>query len=78
VRASMGSVFARPPARAELAGLAGMKLALDGGAPTSLADLEVGSAGVAKVAGRRPRPDSDAPRRPGLAQCGDGRHRGTV
>jgi RNA methyltransferase, TrmH family len=41
VRASMGSVFARPPARAELAGLPGMKLALDGGAPTSLADLEV-------------------------------------
>ena len=41
VRASMGSVFARPPARAELAGLAGMKLALDGGAPTSLVDLEV-------------------------------------
>ncbi|HXF00997.1 MAG TPA: RNA methyltransferase [Solirubrobacterales bacterium] len=41
VRASMGSVFARPPARAEMAGLAGMKLALDGGAPTSLADLEV-------------------------------------
>jgi RNA methyltransferase, TrmH family len=41
VRASMGSVFARPPARAELAGLTGTKLALDAGAPTSLADLEV-------------------------------------
>jgi RNA methyltransferase, TrmH family len=41
VRASMGSVFARPPARAELAGLTGTKLALDGGASTSLADLEV-------------------------------------
>jgi RNA methyltransferase, TrmH family len=41
VRASMGSVFARPPARAELAGLTGTKLALDGGAPTSLADLGV-------------------------------------
>jgi TrmH family RNA methyltransferase len=41
VRASMGSVFARPPARAELAGLTGTKLALDGRASTSLADLEV-------------------------------------
>jgi len=41
VRASMGSVFARPPARAELAGLTGTKLALDGGASTSLADMEL-------------------------------------
>ena len=41
VRASMGSVFARPPARAELAELPGMKVALDRGAPASLADLEV-------------------------------------
>ena len=41
VRASMGSVFARPPARAELAALTGTKLALDGGASTSLADLEL-------------------------------------
>jgi TrmH family RNA methyltransferase len=41
VRASMGSVFARPPARAELAALAGTKLALEGGAPTPLANLEV-------------------------------------
>jgi RNA methyltransferase, TrmH family len=41
VRASMGSVFARPPARAELVGLTGTKLALDGGAPTSLTDLQV-------------------------------------
>ena len=41
VRASMGSVFARPPARSGLAGLAGTKLALDSGASTSLADLEV-------------------------------------
>jgi TrmH family RNA methyltransferase len=41
VRASMGSLFARPPAREELAGLAGTKLALDPGAPTSLADLEL-------------------------------------
>jgi TrmH family RNA methyltransferase len=42
VRASMGSVFARPPARADLADLTGTKLALDGGAPTSLADIELG------------------------------------
>ncbi len=41
VRASMGSVFARPPARAELGRLTGTKLALHGGAPTSLADLQV-------------------------------------
>jgi RNA methyltransferase, TrmH family len=41
VRASMGSVFARPPARAELAVLTGTKLALDGAAPMSLTDLEV-------------------------------------
>ncbi len=41
VRASMGSVFARPPARAELAGLSGTRLALDGGAETPLGELEV-------------------------------------
>ncbi len=41
VRASMGSVFARPPARAELAALAGTKLALDPHAGRMLADLEV-------------------------------------
>ena len=41
VRASMGSVFARPPARAELGRLTGTKLALHGGASTSLADLQV-------------------------------------
>ncbi|MEK6328284.1 MAG: RNA methyltransferase [Actinomycetota bacterium] len=41
VRASMGSVFARPPARAELAGLRATKLALDGGAETPLGELEV-------------------------------------
>jgi RNA methyltransferase, TrmH family len=41
VRASMGSVFARPPARSQLAALAGTKLALDGDAPTPLAELEV-------------------------------------
>ena len=91
VRASMGSVFARPPARAELAGLTGTKLALDGGASTSLADLELqppvviclgaereGLPPELSARGRRPRPDSDAAGRPGLAQCGDGRHRGAL
>jgi len=43
VRASMGSVFARPPARAALAELDGFKLALDGGAGTTLADVELGT-----------------------------------
>jgi RNA methyltransferase, TrmH family len=38
VRASMGSVFSRPPATARLADLAGFKLALDGGAPATLED----------------------------------------
>jgi TrmH family RNA methyltransferase len=41
VRASMGSVFARPPARAELAELTGTKLALDAGAGTSLGEAEI-------------------------------------
>ncbi len=41
VRASMGSLFARPPARAALTDLGGFKLALDGGAGTPLADAVV-------------------------------------
>src|SRR5881396_2298979 len=41
VRASMGSVFARPPARAELIEMTGAKLALDGRADASLAEVEV-------------------------------------
>jgi RNA methyltransferase, TrmH family len=41
VRASMGSVFARPPARAELNEVTGAKLALDGRADASLAEVEV-------------------------------------
>jgi TrmH family RNA methyltransferase len=53
VRASMGSVFARPPARAELRGLTGTKLALDGGASTSLADLEVEPPVVICLGGER-------------------------
>lgn len=36
VRASMGSLFARPPARAVLSELTGTKLALDGGAEATL------------------------------------------
>ena len=42
VRASMGSVFARPPARAALAEVEGFKLALDGGAGTVLAEVDLG------------------------------------
>ena len=38
VRASMGSIFARPPARATLLELSGIKLALDGGASRTLAE----------------------------------------
>jgi TrmH family RNA methyltransferase len=41
VRASMGSVFARPPARAELGELMGTKLALDAGADASIAELDL-------------------------------------
>jgi TrmH family RNA methyltransferase len=41
VRASMGSVFARPPARAELGELEGTKLALDAGADVSVAELDL-------------------------------------
>src|SRR5919197_3823366 len=41
VRASMGSVFARPPARATLAELAGTKLALDARAERALEEVEV-------------------------------------
>jgi TrmH family RNA methyltransferase len=41
VRASMGSIFARPPARGEFESLAGAKLALDARAADSLADAEL-------------------------------------
>jgi TrmH family RNA methyltransferase len=41
VRASMGSVLARPPARADLDELTGAKLALDGRADATLAEVEV-------------------------------------
>jgi TrmH family RNA methyltransferase len=67
VRASMGSLFARPPARAALAELPGVKLALDGRADQTLAAaaalvLTDGSRPAAEV---RPEIESDAgPRRP--------------
>jgi TrmH family RNA methyltransferase len=38
VRASMGSIFARPPAKASLSGLPGLKLGLDSGADATLLD----------------------------------------
>jgi TrmH family RNA methyltransferase len=38
VRASMGSLFARPPARARLSELPGLKVGLDAGADATLAD----------------------------------------
>jgi RNA methyltransferase, TrmH family len=41
VRASMGSIFAKPPARAQLAPLRGQKVALDVTAERQLRDLEV-------------------------------------
>jgi len=41
VRASMGSVFAIPPAAADLSDLEGFKLALDGDAPDTLRDAEL-------------------------------------
>jgi TrmH family RNA methyltransferase len=42
VRASMGSLFARPPAREPLAELPGAKVALDAGAPLTLAEASAG------------------------------------
>jgi RNA methyltransferase, TrmH family len=41
VRASMGSVLARPPARAELGEVTGTRLAMDGRADASLAEVQV-------------------------------------
>ncbi len=42
VRASMGSLFAQPPARAALDELPGAKVALDAGAPLTLAEAAAG------------------------------------
>jgi RNA methyltransferase, TrmH family len=40
VRASMGSLFARPPARARFGELAGRTIALDGGAARALREVD--------------------------------------
>jgi TrmH family RNA methyltransferase len=53
VRASMGSVFARPPARARLAELEGTKVALDRGAEASIDALELRPPAVVCVGGER-------------------------
>ena len=53
VRASMGSVLARPPARANLGELTGSKLALDGQADAPLAEVEVEPPVVICVGGER-------------------------
>jgi TrmH family RNA methyltransferase len=53
VRASMGSVFARPPARAAFAELPGFKLALDGEAERTLGEA-VSALAVATGAADRP------------------------
>jgi RNA methyltransferase, TrmH family len=53
VRASMGSLFARPPARAELAAVPGRKLALDASAATALGDVEVAAPLVACIGSER-------------------------
>ena len=41
VRATMGSLFARPPARADFEQLSGTRLALDASAPATLVDVEL-------------------------------------
>jgi TrmH family RNA methyltransferase len=55
VRASMGSVFARPPARADLAALDGTKLGLDAGAEATLSAvvLDLTAPAVLCVGGER-------------------------
>src|SRR5919204_2377598 len=53
VRASMGSVFARPPARAEFESLSGMTIALERGAGLALAQVEPQAPVVLCVGGER-------------------------
>lgn len=53
VRASMGSVFARPPARAAFADLEGTTIALDRGAGVPLADARVTGPAVLCLGGER-------------------------
>src|SRR4051794_9516601 len=52
-RASMGSVFARPPARAALAEVEGFKLALDRGGDALLAEVELGTPLILCLGGER-------------------------
>jgi TrmH family RNA methyltransferase len=53
VRASMGSIFARPPARASADELPGTRLALVGDAPRTLRELELHGPVVVMVGGER-------------------------
>ena len=91
VRASMGSIFARPPARARADELPGTRLALDRDAPRTLRELELHGPVVADGRRRAGRAGSgraecgscegahpDPRRRPRLAERGDGGDRGAV
>ena len=53
VRASMGSIFARPPARARFDELDGTRIALDARAEATLGDVEPGASVVLCVGGER-------------------------
>jgi RNA methyltransferase, TrmH family len=53
VRASMGSIFARPPARASAGDLPGTRLALDRDAPLAVRELELHGPVVVMVGGER-------------------------
>ena len=53
VRASMGSIFARPPARAAFADLDGTTIALERGAPGALADAAAAAPVVLCLGGER-------------------------
>ncbi len=66
VRASMGSLFARPPARAELAALPGTLIALDAGAQDTLGEVAraVLASGSRSPAAAAPIDASSAPARP--------------
>ena len=91
VRASMGSIFARPPARGEFAALSGNTLALDVGAEMPVAEGPCGpAAGDLRGRGARGPPHRDPrrgrrtgagagpARRPGFAERRDGRDRGPL
>src|SRR5581483_4850675 len=76
VRAAMGSTFARPPARAALADLAGAAIALDARAPAALADVELAPPVILGVGAARPH--TDAAGRARVAERGDGGDGGAV